>query len=138
MHSGPTVLANVGGGQHRGSTYQVLPHSILDDGLLDVCVIGSEVAPVNVPELTRTGAHLTRPGVVYARGRVITVERTDGHPISLEHDGEFLTGSTTRMTTRVLPTALRVLCLAGNDSFGARPHIMTAESTLTGASHLPQ
>lgn len=57
VHSGPTVLANVGGGQHRGGAYQVLPHSILDDGLLDVFVIGYEVAPVNVPELTRTGAH---------------------------------------------------------------------------------
>ena len=39
VHEGMTVLANVGGGKHRGGRYQVLPRSILDDGLLDVCVI---------------------------------------------------------------------------------------------------
>jgi diacylglycerol kinase (ATP) len=119
VHAGPTVLANVGGGRYRGGTYQVLPHSMLDDGLLDVCVIGSELAPVKVPELTRTGAHLRHPGVVYARGREVSVERTDGRPITFEHDGELRTGSTTRTTMRVLPNALRVLCQAGSELFGA-------------------
>jgi diacylglycerol kinase (ATP) len=113
VHSGPTVLANVGGGRHRGGTYEVLPHSILDDGLLDVCVIGAEVNPVDVPELTRTAAHLHHPGVVYARGRCVVVERTDGRPISFEHDGEYRTGKATKMTLRVIPGVLRVLCGSG-------------------------
>lgn len=117
VHSGPTVLANVGGGRHRGGTYEVLPHSILDDGLLDVCVIGAGVAPIDVPELTMNAAHMTHPDVVYARGRSITIERTDGRPLSFEHDGELRTGPATRATLRVLPHALRVLCRAGGASF---------------------
>lgn len=110
VHAGKTVLANVGGGRHRGGTYQILPRSILDDGLLDVCVIGGEINPVHVPHLTRTGAHLGEPGVVYARGRRITVERTDDEPLSFEHDGELRTGTATRFTLQVLPRILPVLC----------------------------
>ncbi len=113
VHSGDTVLANVGGGRFRGGTYQVLPRSILDDGLLDVCVVGSPVAAVDVPELTLTGGHLGLLGVVYARGSRITVERTDGVPISFEHDGELATTELTSVTLQVLPQVLPVLCRTG-------------------------
>jgi diacylglycerol kinase (ATP) len=116
VHAGQTVLVAVGGGRHRAGTYQVLPRSVLDDGLLDVCVIGSEIDPVDVPELTRTGAHLRELGVVYARGRRITVERTDGEPLSFEHDGELRTGTATRFTLQVLPRVLPVLCRSGMDA----------------------
>lgn len=112
VHSGPTVLANVGGGQYRGGTYRLLPHSLLDDGLLDVCVIGGEVNPVDVPELTLTGAHLGHPGVVYAQGRRITVERTDGDPIMFEHDGELGAADRSGFTLEVRPQALPVRCRA--------------------------
>jgi diacylglycerol kinase (ATP) len=116
VHAGKTVLANVGGGRHRGGTYQVLPRSILDDGLLDVCVIGGEIDPLDVPALTRTGAHLRESGVVYARGRRITVERTDDQPLSFEHDGELRTGTATRFTLQVLPGVLPTLCRSGMDA----------------------
>jgi diacylglycerol kinase (ATP) len=116
VHAGQTVLATVGGGRHRAGTYQVLPRSVLDDGLLDVCVIGGEIDPVDVPDLTRTGAHLGEPGVVYARGRRITVERTDGEPLSFEHDGELRTGTATQFTLQVLPRVLPVLCRSGMDA----------------------
>jgi diacylglycerol kinase (ATP) len=116
VHAGKTVLANVGGGRHRGGSYQVLPRSVLDDGLLDVCVIGSETDPSDVAGLTRTGSHLGEPGVVYARGRQIIVERTDDEPLSFEHDGELCTGTGTRATLQVLPRVLPVLCRAGMDA----------------------
>lgn len=116
VHSGETVLANVGGGRYRGGSYQVLPRSVLNDGLLDVCVIGGEFDPVKVSDLTSTGAHLHEPGVVYARGRRITVERTDGAPLSFEHDGELRTGTATRFTLQVLPGVLPVLCRSGMDA----------------------
>ncbi|MFF9908905.1 diacylglycerol/lipid kinase family protein, partial [Streptomyces olivaceus] len=51
LHQGPTVLANVGGGRHRGGQYLLLPSSELDDGLLDVCVVGAEVAATEVAQL---------------------------------------------------------------------------------------
>lgn len=116
VHAGKTVLANVGGGRHRGGSYQVLPRSVLDDGLLDVCVIGDEIDPLNVAGLTRVGSHLREPGVVYARGWRIVIERTDDEPLSFEHDGELCTGTATRFTLQVLPRVLPVLCRRGMDA----------------------
>jgi len=109
VHRGPTLLANVGGSRYRGGQYEVLPLSILDDGLLDVCVIGAEHPPAEVLTLTRTAAHLTRPGVVYARGRRVTIERTDGRPVWFEHDGEVLLDAGDSFTLEVVPAAVAVL-----------------------------
>lgn len=108
VHEGDTVLANVGGGRHRGGQYLLLPHSELDDGLLDVCVIGAEVRPADVPDLIRAGDHVGLPGVVYARGRSITVERLDGTPLCFECDGELHGDVARTMTLRVLPASLPV------------------------------
>ncbi|MFJ9520388.1 diacylglycerol/lipid kinase family protein [Kitasatospora sp. NPDC101801] len=108
LHEGDTVLANVGGGRYRGGQYQVLPHSELDDGLLDVCVIGAEVHPTQVPELTREARHLDLPGVAYGRGRKIVVERLDATPLCFEHDGELQERRWPSMTLEVLPGALPV------------------------------
>ncbi|MFC0003939.1 diacylglycerol/lipid kinase family protein [Micromonospora siamensis] len=110
VHEGGTILVNVGGGRYRGGTYQLLPHSVLDDGELDVCVIGDGVDPLRVPELILAGDHVGEPGVVYARGRTITVERTDGAPIWFEHDGELLDRDRTAYTLDVVPGALAVAC----------------------------
>ncbi|KOG16326.1 diacylglycerol/lipid kinase family protein [Streptomyces viridochromogenes] len=108
LHEGPTVLANVGGGRFRGGRYQVLPHSEPDDGLLDVCVIGSPVDPHEVPELTRRAAHLGLPGVHYGRGRRIVVERLDGVPLCFEYDGNLQPPELGCLTFDVLPGALPV------------------------------
>jgi diacylglycerol kinase (ATP) len=109
VHRGPTLLANVGGSRYRGGCYELLPYSCLVDGLLDVCVVGAEHSAVDVLRLTRTAEHLSRPGVVYARGRRVTIERTDGQPVWFEHDGEVLAGAGHAFTLDVVPGAVPVL-----------------------------
>ncbi|WP_217555078.1 diacylglycerol kinase family protein [Streptomyces sp. GbtcB6] len=109
VHRGPTVLVNVGGGRHRAGVFEILPHSVRDDGLLDVCVIGAAVQPAQALELMRSGAHLGRAGVVYRQGRTITVARTDGAPLLFESDGEVIPGERTSFTIEVVPNALPVL-----------------------------
>lgn len=123
VHQGPTLLANVGGSRYRGGQFELLPHSALDDGLLDVCVIGGEHRPAEMLGLTRDGGHLGRPGVVYARGRRVTLERTDGRPLWFEHDGEVLVDVGDRFTLEVLPGAVPVLAGPGVDPAapGAEP-----------------
>ncbi len=109
VHEGPTTLVNVGGGRYRAWQYLVLPDSVLDDGLLDVCVVGADAAPHEVPELLRTGRHVDLPGTVYRRGASVTIERTDGSPLCIEHDGELVEAEHTRVTIDVLPGALNAL-----------------------------
>lgn len=109
VHSGPTLLVNVGGGRYRGGEYALLPHTVLDDGLLDVCVVGGEQDVRDMLVRTRTGSHVDVPGVVYARGRRIRVERTDANPLWFEHDGEVAPRDRSSYTVEVVPRAVRVI-----------------------------
>jgi diacylglycerol kinase (ATP) len=108
VHSGPTMLANVGGARYRGGVYELLPHSRLADGLLDVCVLGGEHDIGEMLTLTRMGSHVDVPGVVYARGRRIRVERLDA-PLWFEHDGEVLERSRSAFTLEAVPSAVPVI-----------------------------
>lgn len=109
VHSGPTLLANVGGSRYRGGYFELLPHSVPDDGLLDVCVIGAERDPAEMMRLTKTGAHVSCPGVVYERGRRVRIERTDGRPLWFEHDGEVLPHGASGFTLDVVAGAVPML-----------------------------
>lgn len=111
-HVGPVVLANVGGGRHRGGRHTLLPYSVLDDGLLDVCVVGGGIDLRELPRLTVSGSHVDHPDVSYGRGRSIRIERTDGMPLSFEHDGELFPQVRTAYTVEVLPRAFSVLSVA--------------------------
>jgi len=104
---GPIALAAVGGAQRRGGSLAVLPHSVLDDGLLDVCVLVAADADAAVAQLTAAmqGAHLGLPGVHYAQGRAVTLEALDG-PLPFEHDGELWAGRASSVSLRVLPGAV--------------------------------
>jgi diacylglycerol kinase (ATP) len=110
LHEGPAILTTVGGVRRFGrGTFELLPRSELDDGLLDVCVVG------NVPRerfdevgmLIPTGAHLDHPEVSYAQGRRVEVERLDGAPLAVEHDGD-PRPSGARVALEVVPAAVAV------------------------------
>lgn len=91
VHDGTLTMATVGGVRRFGrGSFEVLPRSVLDDGLLDVCVIAG-VTREELQELAAavpTGQHLGRPGVTYEQGREIVIDRTDGRPLGIEHDGD--------------------------------------------------
>lgn len=109
VHEGPAVLVSVGGSRHRAGVLEVLPHSLRDDGLLDVCVIGAPVTAAEVSGLIRSGIHLERDGVVYARGESVTVRRLDGESLDFESDGEVVRSRLADVTIKVLAHALPVL-----------------------------
>jgi diacylglycerol kinase (ATP) len=109
IHKGQTMLVNVGGSRYRGGEFEVLPHSIVDDGLLDICVISGHLSCAEMSHLARTGSHVTLAGVTYARGRQVTIERTDGSPLWFEHDGEVLLDFSPTFTLTVLPHAVPML-----------------------------
>ncbi|MEY9988231.1 diacylglycerol kinase (ATP) [Streptomyces sp. V4I8] len=108
LYEGPTLLVNVGGGRYRGGRFDVLPYTALDDGLLDVCVVGSGIAATEVPRLMLTADHIGHPATLYARGRTITIERIDGGRLPLEHDGEYQEDIGASATFEVLPGRIAV------------------------------
>jgi diacylglycerol kinase (ATP) len=115
LADGPMASVAIGGGRFRARSFQFLPESILDDGLLDVSSIDA-LNPAAVAELLplmAAGQHLDRPGVRYARGTSVIVERTDGLPLAAEFDGSVWDGAGSRLTVEIVPDAL--LALAATD-----------------------
>ncbi|HXZ63247.1 MAG TPA: diacylglycerol kinase family protein [Streptosporangiaceae bacterium] len=112
---GPMASVAIGGGRFRAWSFQFLPESLLDDGLLDVCGIDA-LNPAAVAELVplmATGQYLGRPDVRYARGTSVIVERTDGLPLVAEFDGSVWDAAGARLSIEIVPNAL--LALAATD-----------------------
>ena len=115
LADGPMASVAIGGGRFRAWSFQFLPESLLDDGLLDVCTIDS-LSPAAVAELVplmATGQYLDRPDVRYARGTSVLVERTDGLPLVVEFDGSVWDAAGSRLSVEIVPGAL--LALAATD-----------------------
>ncbi|MBF6330740.1 diacylglycerol/lipid kinase family protein [Nocardia transvalensis] len=124
---GDILVADVGGMRHRGGDFQLLPHSLLDDGLIDVCVVTAAADLAELSRVALTAAIDELEGVHYARGRRIRLERRDGHNLLIEHDGELMPHTHTGYAIRVVPRAVRVLvpdpppaCLTTTTERGAR------------------
>jgi diacylglycerol kinase (ATP) len=115
LADGPMASVAIGGGRFRAWSFQFLPESLLGDGLLDVSTIDalSSAAAAELALLMTSGQHLGRPGVRYARGTSVIVERTDGLPLVAESDGSVLDAAGPRLTIEIVPNAL--LALAATD-----------------------
>jgi diacylglycerol kinase (ATP) len=115
LADGPMASVAIGGGRFRARSFQFLPESLLDDGLLDVSTIDAlnSAAVAELIPLMATGQHLGRPDVRYARGTSVIVERTDGLPLVAESDGSVLDAVGSCLTVEIVPNAL--LALAATD-----------------------
>jgi diacylglycerol kinase (ATP) len=102
------TVVSVGGGRRRVSAFEFLPLSELDDGLLDVCAISASTPELagRIAQRLLDGSHLGIPGVYYAQGRQVVIERCDGLPLVSEYDGEVLPPGPHRLTVDVVPAAL--------------------------------
>jgi diacylglycerol kinase (ATP) len=111
LADGPMASVAIGGGRFRAWSFQFLPQSLLDDGLLDVCAIDA-LSPAAVAELAplmATGQYLGRPEVHYSRGTSVIVERTDGLPLVAEFDGSVWDAAGSRLSVEIVPDALMAL-----------------------------
>ncbi len=85
-------LVAVGNSRSYGGGMRVTPHAALDDGLLDVIVVG----PVSRAKFLRTfplvfkGEHVERDEVLTWRGQVVEIESLDGaaHDLQLYASGD--------------------------------------------------
>ncbi len=102
------INVNVGGNRYRAGSFQLLPRSVVDDGLLDVSILRNCPDPLEPAMLSMTGDIADHPAVVYGRGRRITVERIDGEALIFEHDGDVVPEQRSSYTISVLAAALRV------------------------------
>ncbi len=102
-------LVAVGNAQSYGGGMRVCPNARLDDGVLDVTVVG----PVSKAEFLRTfprvfkGEHVHHPQVTTLTGARVEIEVLDGRPSPVYADGE--DAGEVPLTVSVAPKKLRVI-----------------------------
>jgi len=114
--SQPTLLAAFANTPTYGGGMKIAPRAQMDDGLLDVCMIGA-VDPFKLACMFPTvyfGRHLNIREVDYFSAAHLRVE-TD-HPLDLYADGEYVCRTPAEIT--VQPAALRVIVHSSMRSFG--------------------
>lgn len=105
------VVAN---SRYYGKGMQIAPDAQVDDGLLDVVVIGAASRRGLIRSLPRVydGSHAELDEVTVLRGRTVALAAEGGRPIPVGGDGEAigtLPGSGPSAIVEVLPAALRVV-----------------------------
>lgn len=103
----PTLLAAFANTSTYGGGMKIAPHAKIDDGQLDVCVIG-RIGPFKLASMFPTvyfGRHLSIRGVEYFKAARVRVETE--FPLDIYADGEFVCRSPVEIS--VAPRALQVL-----------------------------
>lgn len=103
----PTMLAAFANGPLYGGGMQIAPRAKMDDGLLDVCIVGA-VEPLRLLYLFPTvysGRHLKVREVQYFQSSAVRIETE--HPLDVYADGEFV--CRTPVEISVQRSALRVI-----------------------------
>ena len=90
VHETPAWMVAVGNSTSYAGGMRIVPEARMDDGLLDVCIIGN-LSRVQIlrhfPKVFR-GAHLSVPGVEMYRGSRVTVEALGRDGMEVWADGE--------------------------------------------------
>jgi len=104
---GRMCMAVVANGQYFGGGMRIAPEAAMDDGLLDIVLLGDLGKVELVRNIGRVyqGRHTTHPKVKFYRGRTVTVRSTP--PAQLDLDGE-QPGRTDAVFT-ILPGLLEVI-----------------------------
>ncbi len=107
LHHGPALLAVFANTPVYGDGMRVAPRALMNDGELDVCVVG----PMNRLKLAALfpsvylGRHLNIRGVTYSKAARVQVSTTP--PLDIYADGEYV--CRTPVEVGVSPRALRVI-----------------------------
>jgi len=80
----------VANGRYFGGGMKIAPDALLDDGALDVIIVGNIRVTTFLSQSPRlyAGTHLALPYVTALRGRRVAAEPLDENPIPIETDGE--------------------------------------------------
>jgi diacylglycerol kinase (ATP) len=106
-HELRAMLVAIANGHSYGGGMRIAPAAALDDGTLDICIVGE----VSKPEFMRAfprvfrGTHVTHPAVTMLTGADVQIDAERQLPIV--GDGELVRGLPVRIT--VLPAALAVV-----------------------------
>jgi YegS/Rv2252/BmrU family lipid kinase len=106
------MFVSVANAATTGGGMLIAPGAVVDDGFLDLCVVGKVSKATLAYQLTQvfSGAHTRHPAVSMIRGKEITLDALPAQPLLI--DGEVI--GTTPASISVIPQALSILVPTSN------------------------
>ncbi len=114
VYSGPLFLCEVGNGRAVGGGFRLTPDAVLDDDLLDLCVVrhARTHRVLRILPTAFTGGHVAFPEVAMHRAERVAIRTTEG-TLGVHTDGEAAAMEATALDVEAWPGALHVLMPAG-------------------------
>jgi diacylglycerol kinase (ATP) len=108
------MLVAIANGTSYGGGITIAPHACMDDGRLDVCIVGKAAKPrvLGLLPSAYRGRHIVQPFVEYHQVR--RVDLWAAEPLDIYGDGEYL--QSVPATIEILPRALTVCAPAAQSS----------------------
>ncbi|MEI7642793.1 MAG: diacylglycerol kinase family protein [Chloroflexales bacterium] len=103
------LFASVASGRSQGGGFLMTPEALIDDGLLDLCIVEKlrlDQIIRHLPKLME-GSHTKLREVTMGRARHVEVTCQSGIPVAT--DGEVVATAATRVCVDVLPGAVRLV-----------------------------
>ena len=118
-YDGPLFLCEVGLGHSVGGGFLITPDAVLNDGLLDVCLVRHvrTARALHLLPQTFSGAHVTAPEVTMGRVAALSLAVEAG-AVGIQTDGEVLTLDAVDIRVEVRPGVLRVIAPSLRASVG--------------------
>jgi diacylglycerol kinase (ATP) len=107
IHSKILFIA-IGNGKFYGGRFKITPEAILDDGLLEVCVVeemGRLKYLMSIPKVFK-GAHESIKGINFYRAKEVVIQSSE--PILAQVSGEVIEGQK-EFTITLLPKRLKLI-----------------------------
>ncbi len=106
---GKTYLAAIGNGISAGGGFLLTPNAVLDDGLLDACIVSDVSIPrvIQVIPSVLAGTHARHPEVTMTRAKLISVQSET--PVSIHRDGEVPSERVDSFEMRIRPRCLNMV-----------------------------
>jgi diacylglycerol kinase (ATP) len=103
----PGVFVQIANAQYMGGGYHFAPMASMDDGLLDVCVVGDFGKLELIREIPGVykGKHVGHPKFTHLTAKCIEIKTSE--PAMVQLDGELVGHSP--VTFRVLPAAVSLV-----------------------------
>jgi len=104
-----TFLIAVGNGVSSGGGFLLTPHALLDDGVLDACIVSDVSIPKVLQVLPRVlnGTHEKHPEVTMTKTKHIKIWSES--PVLIHRDGEVSDTKVNDIEVRVVPGSLNVI-----------------------------
>jgi len=102
IFNGKYTLCTIANGEDFGGGMKITPGAIVDDGLLDICLVEniSALKLLTIFPSVYKGKHINRPEVSLHRGKKITIETDQPAPINYDGDMIGVTPATVEVGTK--------------------------------------